>query len=495
MEIKYAVIGLVIIALGFAGITYLQQPQEHVYRIQAQWNLQQQALDSASETPESVEITVYQVEPQQYYYPIQSQTGFNIDEGIALIKEKRSALFPAGLTSFAMKGTAQHIDSTSLHLKDFTDPAIAVLEQNYHYDLVSQSKLLQKFLNKPIEVLTENGLVAGTLLSSRDGLVLKNSNGIVSFNEYKQVNFPSLPEGLVTVPTINWLLGSHAAGEHDLEVSYLASGLNWHADYVAVVNEADTLLDLQGWVSLQNRAGATFENAKLKLIAGDIHLVRGQKAAARYPMVEDMAMGAAPAPQFTEEGLFEYHLYSLQRPTTLKDNEDKQIALFTAENTGVQKQYVFDSRTSDKVQVKLNFDNSEENNLGMPMPKGKVRVYKADSEGQLQFLGEDEIDHTPKDETIRLFIGNAFDITAVETQTNYEKISSCQRRESYKVEIRNHKEEPITVTVLKYVYSDWEIVQENFGHVKESSTKASWQVPVAADGTETLTYTARIKYC
>ncbi|MEK6843642.1 MAG: DUF4139 domain-containing protein [Candidatus Micrarchaeota archaeon] len=462
------------------------------------FNLNEEAKTASSDKPTDVELTIYQVEPSYYYYA--AANGFDINNGLALIKEMRLANLPGGLTKFQMKGTAQYLDSTSLHLKDLTDGTTQVLEQNYQYDLVSNQKLMENYIGKEIEVVTSDGkggkeIVKGTLLSFSDGIVLKTATGISSLKDFEKVNYPSLPEGLITSPTVEWLLSNSKAGEHKLQASYLATGLNWHADYVAIANSDDSNLDITGWVSIKNNGGATFENAKLKLIAGDINLVR----AASQPKYDERALGGAndygaTTPQFAEESLFEYHLYSLQRPATLKNNEDKQITLFDSKGTPVQKQLVYEG-DGTKVKVKLLFDNSKKNNLGMPMPKGKVRVYKADSTGALQFVGEDQIDHTPEDEKVRLFLGNAFDVVAEKKQTSQKELGICASQSTYSVELRNHKKESVEVVVLQNAYGEAEITNENFKSTKESSSQFSWKIPVSASGSATLTYTLEQRYC
>ncbi|MFH1200580.1 MAG: hypothetical protein V1708_05935, partial [Candidatus Micrarchaeota archaeon] len=287
---------LVLLAVAFFAFNPADKSDVKTYNVRAEWNLAQDAAPATSESPQSVELTVYQVTPQNNYYYPSNAAGFDVDNGLALIKETRKALFPQGMTAFSMKGTAQYIDSTSLHFKDITDPSAYVLEQNYNYDLVSQEKLLEKYIDSPITVKKGNSTITGTLLTSSGGIVLKTANGLVALNGYDEIDYPSLPSGLITKPTINWLLSSGKAGEHEIQASYLASGLNWHADYVAVANANDDRMDIQGWVSLTNKAGATFKDAKLKLVAGDINLVRGTPAPApSYARMD--AMGASEAKQ------------------------------------------------------------------------------------------------------------------------------------------------------------------------------------------------------
>ncbi|HLC48142.1 MAG TPA: DUF4139 domain-containing protein [Candidatus Norongarragalinales archaeon] len=501
MDMKFAAMGIVVLVLaGFIAYNQLSVTNEQVYRIEAPFNLKEEAKLASSDAPKDVELTIYQVEPNYYAYI--GANGFDINNGMALIKEKRSVNLPSGLAKIQMKGTAQYLDSTSLHLKDLTDITTNVLEQNYQYDLVDSTKLMEKYLDKEIEVVLGNSQgnsakesVKGKLLSFSNGLVLQTSTGVVTLNSYEKINYPVLPEGLITSPTIEWLLQNSKEGQHDFQVSYLASGLNWNADYVAIANKDDSLLDITGWVSIKNTAGATFKDAKLKLVAGDINIVRQSARGGYYEKsYADVAMGAPAQPQFQEESLFEYHLYTLQRPATLMSNENKQITLFDAKNTPVEKQFVYEG-DGTKVKTKLIFENKKENNLGIPMPKGKVRVYKADSEGQLQFLGEDQIDHTPEKEKVRLFLGNAFDIVAEKKQVDRKEIGTCASQYSYSVELRNHKKEKADVTVLQDAYGEASIISENMPSVKESSTQFSWKVPVPADGSATLTYTIQQRYC
>ncbi|MFH0972000.1 MAG: DUF4139 domain-containing protein [Candidatus Micrarchaeota archaeon] len=514
MDNKILVLGIVaVLVMGFLAYSQITKTDEKVYRIEAPINLMQDAKSAVSDKASAVELTIYQVEPTYYYdyYSSDYQSSnsiFNTNNGVSLVKEMRSAFLPAGLTRFQMKGTAQFLDSTSLNLKDLGAGGIEVLEQNFQYDLVTNYKLMEKYLDKEVEVelgqdkaTGQREKIKGKLISFMDGIVLQTATGIVTLSNYEKINYPVLPEGLITSPTIEWLLQNNKEGQHDFQVSYLASGLNWKADYVAIANKDDNLLDITGWVSIKNLAGATFENAKLKLVAGDINLVKGAAPRAMYETNMDYNGKAAAAPQFQEESLFEYHLYTLQRPATLKNNEDKQITLFDAKNTPVQKQFVYEGGYGNKngydtkVKTKLIFTNSKQNNLGLPMPKGKVRVYKADSEGQLQFLGEDQIDHTPENEKIRLFLGNAFDIVAEKKQTDRKELGICSSQYSYSVELRNHKKTDVEVVVLQNAYGESSIVSESLRSTKESSTQYSWNVPVKADGSTTLTYTVLERYC
>ncbi len=455
------------------------------------------SADTTASDPSSVEITVYQPPSTSSYYNPYSSYGnvqqiarltYSAGTGVGLVKESRSAFLSTGTQWLSYRNVASHILPTSVTIKDKTSSS-QILEQNYEFDLVSQTKLLEKYIDKEITVITENGEINGTLMSADYGIVLRNKNGIISIRDgIKQIIYPTLPEGLLTTPTLSWLVDAQQAGKHDLEVSYLTSGITWEADYIAVANKDDNRVDLTGWVTITNYAGATFKDAKLKLVAGDIHYVSRS--------VSDMLNGAAgyaekasyaPSPQFTEEGLFEYHLYTLQRPTTIKDSQIKQVTLFTSNNVPAEKEFIFDGASSDKVQVKLNINDSKENGLGIPLPKGTFRIYKPDTGGQLQFLGEDSIDHTPEKEQVRLYVGNAFDVVA-EKKTMDHQGSYCSSRDTIQIQLRNHKKENIVVTVIEHPYCDWDITEENYRHTKKSTSEVEWKIPVKADSTSTLTY-------
>jgi hypothetical protein len=429
------------------------------------------------------------------------------NSNLGVVKEYRTNYLMAGLNDVLYEGVASRIDPTSVRLRSINGN-VEVLEQNFQYDLVSRDKILQKYIDKEItayQIIGDNKeLVKGTLLSySGNQLILKDESGEIKIVSVNDLVLPELPEGLITKPTLQWIIDSQEAQNHTLELSYMTSGMTWKADYVVVSNDDDTQLDLNGWVTITNNAGTTFKDTALKLVAGDVNRVRAEGVSYDALYAEKaMATGAA---QFAEETLFEYHMYDLQRKTTLKDNEQKQISLLSADDIAVEKEYVYDdikywwwygSSWSDagekKIDVMLNFDNSEENNLGIPLPKGTVRVFKKDSEGKLQFIGEDSIDHTPKDETLELFMGQAFDIVGGRKQMDMNILSNWYEY-TWEVTLRNHKEEDIVVTVIERTGGDWEIEEENYEHVKESNNLIKWRVPVKKDGESKLTYTIRYK--
>lgn len=444
--------------------------------------------------------------------PISANIGFEEDvevtvynSNLGVVKENRQLDLSDGVNDYNFEGVASAIDATSVKLTSL-DGSFSVLEQNYQYDLVNKQKILEKYIDKTIKgykiVGDTKELVEGTLLSASGGeLILEKPDGGIQIVYLNDLMLPELPEGLITKPTLQWLISNEGAGKKNAELSYMTSGMTWNADYVAVVNKDDTKMDFNGWVTVRNNAGTTFRNASLKLVAGDVNRVSSPSVAQRNMRYDAVAMEAKSG-GFVEEQLFEYHMYDLQRKTTLKNNENKQISLLEAAESNVEKEFVYEGQggwyrygsDNTKVQVKLNFENEKANGLGIPLPKGRVRVFKKDSEGKLQFIGEDSIDHTPKDETLRLLMGNAFDIVGERKQMNVEDLG-CQYEVTWEVTLRNHKNEDVKVTVLENAYWDWEITRENYDHVKESNQKIKWIIPVKKDGESKLTYTIRYNHC
>jgi len=419
------------------------------------------------------------------------------NNNLALVKERRELELNSGINRIDYTDVAALIDPTSVMFEDTKNKDTAVLEQNYEYDLVSGSKLLEKFLDKEITVTEkEGGTYTGTLLSYSNGVVLRLSDGkVVNISEVSKFEFPNSAD-LLTKPTLVWQVYSPAAGKRDVLTSYLTGGMSWKADYIIKASADDKKADIQGWVSVDNDAGTTYKDARLKLVAGEVHRVVTPSTAGSadetVTATEKAYSGAKNS--FAEESLFEYHLYTLERPATLKNNQIKQLSLLSADSVPVEKELVFDVSKSSDVQVTLRFNNSKEKGLGMPLPAGTLRVYKTDSQGQLQFLGEDKIDHTPKDEEINVVVGNAFDVTGTRTQTNYNKLSSNTWRESYETEIKNHKSEAQKVKVVEHFYGDWEITASSDLYKKKDAFIAEWEINVPANGSKKVSYTVERSY-
>ena len=421
------------------------------------------------------------------------------NNNLGVVKDLRSLDISSGISTIKLTDVAQLIDPTSVHIGINGE----VLEQNFQYDLVSMSKILEKYLDKHIQLVNSKGeLLEGILLTANGNQIVlqKKDGGLLMLSDVSdyQISVNALPEGLITKPTLVWLLNSPKAGKQDVEVSYQTRGMNWHAEYVAVLNKNDDKLDLNSWVSVDNNSGATYKNAKLKLIAGDVNLVQPQNNTKRYKGELVMAMDAMK-PQFEEKEFFEYHIYNLQRPTTLSNNETKQISLFEAQNVKANKKFsykggsYYGNSENAKVDVIIEFVNNEANNLNIPMPKGKVRVYKSDGDA-IEFIGEDLIDHTPKNETLKLKIGEAFDIVVKDIQTDNINISDKVNEQKYEVKIKNEKKEDIVVDVERVLGQNWTILNSSLEFEKLDSQRILFKVPVKANSETTLKYKVRYNW-
>lgn len=417
------------------------------------------------------------------------------NDNLGLVREIRTIQLSKGMQEYRFVDVAAEIDPTSVHFKPLSNAAdVALWEQNFEYDLVGLPRLMQKYVDQEVIVtVREGGTVQGTLLSAvGDDIVLSISGGQIRALKsaaIESVIFPSLPSGLITRPTLVWLLNSKTAGPVKSEISYLTEGISWHAEYVAVVNDKDTQLNLAGWVSIDNRSGASYENAKLKLVAGDVNRVSEEPT--YYPMPKRAVMAmAADESAFAEKEFFEYHLYTLQRPATVKDRQVKQVSLFEPQSTPVKKIYSYEGqRDAQKVQVRLEFKNAKENNLGMPLPAGKVRVYKRDEDGSQEFIGEDRIDHTPTDETIRLTMGSAFDVVGERNVLREQRVSDRSRQQTVEIVLRNHKKEAIEVTVIERHWGDWKFVGKTPTVKKQTADRVEFLVQVPAGGEHRFEYT------
>lgn len=419
------------------------------------------------------------------------------NQNLALVKEYRTMDLSSGSNIVKYVDVASQIDPTSVMFRDPKSQNTVVVEQNYEFDLVSSEKLLDKYLDKEITVTSDNESFTGKLLSRSGGITLQTQKGVIVLNNVKKIEYPDAA-GLLTKPTLVWQIYTDSSGSREVETTYLTGGMNWKANYIATIDQSDSKANIKGWVTIENNAGTAYPDAKLKLVAGDINRVYEERVdlvyGQGYPVPTPVPKVGMP-PSFSQEGLFEYHLYTLQRPTTLNNNEIKQISLLSADNVPAKKEYSYDgARDGEKVRVTLNMTNSEENGLGMPLPKGVVRVYKADSDGQLQFLGEDSIDHTPKDEKLKLNVGNAFDIVGRRTVTDREGLGSYGIRESYSIELKNHKTEDVKITVTEHLYGNWQVTKASEQYRKKDANTIEFEVNVPKDGTKTITYTAEIRY-
>jgi hypothetical protein len=433
------------------------------------------------------------------------------NSNFGLVREERKLELGKGRVELAYADVSAHIQPETVHLRPLEETgAFEVLEQNYRYDLLTPEKLLEKYVGKRVKVVryneklgTEETKVAD-VLSVENGPVLRIDGEIVTGFGGRFV-FPDVPPNLVAKPTLVWLLGSNVDSQR-VEVSYLTENLTWRADYVLVLDAADATGDLTGWVTLTNGTGTSYRNAELKLVAGDVQRV----APPPPPQVEvayDMAAPmAAPAP-FKQESLFEYHLYALQRATDLLDRETKQVTLLEAHGVKLKKKLEFrgvsywftgaygELPKNQKVSVFVEIENSEKSGLGMPLPKGTLRVYKADQSGAQQFVGEDAIDHTPRDEKLEVKLGEAFDVVADRKQTDWKSLGNCSSESGWEIELRNHKDAAVAVSVIEPANGDWEIVRASHPAVKKDAQTFEFDVAVPANGKTTVSYRVRVRWC
>ena len=426
---------------------------------------------------------------------------------LGLVKDVRETRLPTGLHETEFTDVAAQIDPTTVHLKSLTDPAgLRILEQNYEYDLLSSGKLMEKYVGRMVRLYNTDGTYLEAKLLSTAGPVFE-INGQIHLGHNGRLVLPSLPENLVSKPTLVWLLRNALAGPQRVEASYLTGGITWKADYVLVLNPADTKADVTGWVTIDNRSGATYGNAALKLVAGDVNrAVDGRRSQRAMEIATKAASMAEAARDFKSEGFFEYHLYTLDGRTTIKDNQTKQLTLMAAGDVPVVKQLIYYGaqdyyRTSygvpmsnQKIGVYFDIKNSKDNRLGVPLPKGKVRVYKSDASGSQQFVGEDWIDHTPKDERVKIKMGDAFDLVGERTQKEWRKIASNLYEVEWEISLRNHKKEDQTVTVIEPVPGDWQVLTSTHAWEKPEAHTLKFQVPVPKEGASKLTYRVRLRF-
>jgi len=449
------------------------------------------AAKSTAQQREDVSITVY-------------------NQNFGLVREVRNLDLANGRVALEFGDVAEHIQPETVHIKSLSGGKLNVLEQNYRYDLLSPQKLLEKYVGRNIRVYRWNekagkdDVVDAQVLAVSQGTVLKIGNEI-TYDYPGRLAFPEVPKNLIAKPTLVWMLDS-GAPKQKVEVTYLTQSMNWEADYVFVINDSDTAGDLTGWVTLHNQSGTSYENARLKLVAGDVQRLQRNyrdEGAAYAKTAEE-----APAkPQFREEGFFEYHLYTLERPTTLLNNEQKQVTLLEGRGVKVDKHLIFYGAahyyrgrygqvvSNQKVGVYLDIENKETNKLGMALPKGTVRVYKADKSGQQQFIGEDNIDHTPRDEKLRIKMGEAFDVVGDRKQMDWKTLGSCTSESTWEISLRNHKDTDVDVELYEPVGGDWEIVQSSHPATKKDAHTFTFKPHIAKRGEVKVTYKVRIKWC
>ena len=469
--------------------------------------------------PSPVVTTASADEPGVVSATIKDQTELAVtvyNSNIALVRDVRQVALPPGTADLRFLDIAATVNPATVHFRSLSEPArLGILEQNYQFDLLDPQRLLRKYVGRDVTLVRtrmDNGTsrqeeVSARLLAFNDAPVWKIGNEIVTGMHAEQYRFPEIPENLHSRPTLVWKVDNSGRRQHRIETSYLAGQMSWLADYVLTVGRDDVKADLDGWVTVTNTSGTAYRNATLQLVAGDLHRVRHEQMADAMMQAKVAREAAAAAPAFAREAFSEYHLYALNRKTTLLENETKQIALLGGTGVPVKKLFIVNGQNfyyrnrqapgsplKDQVRVFYRFRNAEAAGLGMPMPAGTVRVYQADSKGGIQFAGEDRIDHTPKDEELTLQIGTAFDVVCERKQTDWEKVADGVYEMGFEITLRNHKTTAIAVQVNEPIAGDWRMLTSTHPHRKTDAWAAQFDVPVAAGGESVLRYRVRVRW-
>lgn len=452
-----------------------------------------QSVSSVADQSQKLNLTVY-------------------NSGRALITDARTVTMPKGTIDLKFMDVASQIMANTVEVTPLSRAGdVTVLEQNYEYDLLSPEKMLEKYVGQEVTLAfsktkDQNSVEEqkkATLLSASQGGVWRIGESIAINIGAPMMLFPKIPENLIAKPTLSLTLNNQNSSPQQLQISYLTEGIRWAADYVVGLDADEKHAQLQGWVTLNNQSGATYSNARLQLIAGDIHQAP-QPVQMKALRAAAMAMEERAEPGFAEKSFFEYHLYTLQRPTTVKDNQQKQVSLLQAAQIPVEKIYQLKgqpwyymqgyNKEKQNVEVSLRMKNSEASHLGIPLPKGTVRIFKKDTDGSQQFIGEDAIDHTPRDEEVSLTVGNAFDIVAERTQKDYRTIGPTTHESEFEISLRNRKEEDVTVAVVEPIGGDWEMLKNSVPFKKTAAFAAEFQVAVPKRSETVLTYRVRSRY-
>lgn len=423
--------------------------------------------------------------------------------GLGLVRDMRTIELPRGRSTVTIPQVAAEIDPTSVRIQSLTAPEeLSILEQRYTYDIVTGNLILAGYLNQDIQLIIGDSdiPVTGRLLhADRDQLTLQLEDGrveIIRREVIQRISLPALPEDLVMTPTLTWLLDNNRkAGMHRLEITYLTGGLTWHAEYTALMNETNTEMTLSGWATIDNRSGATYDNASITLVAGDPNRVSSpQPMMARKSMMQLERANAAP--QFNEQNLFEYHTYTLDRRATIVDKASVQLTLFKDTTGNISKQYVYDGMMAPQgVQTRIRFQNKENMGFGKPIPRGTIRLYQQDAQGKPQFVGEDRVKDLPRDETVYLTVGRAFDLAGERIQTNSRALSKRSREEQIRVVLRNHTDEDVSIRVVEHLNNQtWSISESSNPYERLNAHTIEFNVPVQTDGEVEVTYTVLYRW-
>jgi len=454
----------------------------------------------------SADVPIYKSTPQS-----QSELKLTVyNNNMGMVKDTRTVSLPVGKCELRFTGIASGIMPVTVQAKSLTYPGkFRVLEQNYEYDLMSAERLLDKYVGKRIKIIEQNkfkdreNVLEATLLSNNKGQIYRiNGEIYLGHDGYKVL--PEIPGNLIAKPTLMWLCESVTNKPHEIEVSYLTNDISWKADYIVSLNKDESNANVSAWITLDNKSGTTYRNAELQLVAGDVNMVKKRKYAKPQYAYKAYEVAAYSAPQFKEKSFFEYHIYHMQRRTTVKDRQAKQIKLFDADGVKIKKELIVNASNSyftrrypgkkqkQPVNVYVSFRNSAPNRLGIPFPAGIMRMYKEDTDGGLQFIGENEIKHTPQDETVKIKIGKAFDVIAQRIQTDYEKLMRNLYESEWEITIRNHKRKAITVSLVEPLHGNWKVISTNTPYKKIDAFTIRFNLSIPMDGTAQVKYRVRV---
>lgn len=455
------------------------------------------ALGAAADTPETT---------------LDDQTAVAVtayNSGIALVRDVRKTTLPTGEVDLRFSGVAEQIRPETVSLRSLSSAgSLSILEQNYEYDLISPTKLMEKFVGQNVKLINVDKELEfiekdAKLLSVNESPVYE-IDGKIYLGHPGNVVLPEIPANLAARPSLVWKLNNTSA-DQQVEASYLTNGISWSADYVLNIPQDESSVDIAGWITMNNQSGATYNDAKLKLVAGTVNVA----PEADFAMMKRGMVMAETAPAMAagavQEAFGEYHLYTIPRPVTIKQNQSKQIALMDAAGVKFTKKLEFRSESfwymsqqgeqkDIHAKVRVEFENKKDNALGIPLPAGVMRLYQEDREGSLQFLGEDRIQHTPKDETIRLNVGEAFDVVADRRQIDFRIISDNYHESEYEVVVRNRKDTPVKVEVVENIGGSWEMLKKSHEFTKRDAFTVVFPLELAAGQELTLNYRVRTRH-
>jgi hypothetical protein len=437
------------------------------------------------------------------------------NQNLALIREVKSIILIKGSNTIEIS-TPALIEPESVYFQSLTNPqGCVVLSQNFENNIVNPENLLDRYIGKQITVITKNNVYQGELLSAQPGEIIIGENMgkgplfLINRTDIENIEFSKFPQGFLLKPKLVLNVDNNNSGLQKIEIDYLTTGINWNSNYVAILSKDEKQISLLGWATIDNKSGTSYKNVNIKLVAGQVHLIQQyNQPRVFFGTLQSAAMPASNSVQLQQKPSFEYYIYTLNRKTTIKNNQTKQISFLKKLQIPVKKIYTYDGAGyswyyynnwtnqpyNKNVSVNIKFKNSKANNLGIPLPSGTVRVYKEDKNGELQFIGEDQINNIPNNETVSLYPGNAFNITGKREITSHKVIASNIYQDSYKIILKNQKKQQITVNVLEHQFGQWQIIKSSMPYKKINASTIKFKVTIAPGESSTITYTSEYKF-